>query len=64
MGPAREGHAGNAANAPANAIVSFLKETLVYALSCALSRVWMPAPSPRNVAIVAPSASSTVTVSR
>jgi len=34
----------------AKASVSFLKDTLVYALSCALSSVWMPAPSPRSAA--------------
>src|SRR6516162_4728115 len=46
----------------AKAMVSFLKETLVYALSRALSSVCMPAPSPRTATIVAPSASSTTAV--
>lgn len=48
----------------AKARVSFLNETLVYALSCALSRVCMPAPSPRSETMVVPSASSTTAVSR
>jgi len=42
--------------------LSFLNDVLVYALSCALSSVCIPAPSPRNAAMVAPSASSATAV--